>query len=474
MIALESRTDGSPGPLSRLKVLLVATYEMGRQPFGLASPAAWLRARGATVCMVDVSRERLTPTAFSDADLVAFHLPMHTATRLAIDVIERAARAVPRPHLCAYGLYAPLNAAQLRSLGVTTILGGEFEAGLVRVAERLAIGADLSVHGPQVEPEVSWERLHFRVPDRVGLPPLDRYAALVMPDGLTRTVGYTEASRGCKHRCRHCPIVPVYDGHFRVVPIDTVIGDIAQQVDAGAEHITFGDPDFFNGITHAIKLVTRLHECFPQVTYDVTIKVEHLLAHRRHLRTLRDTGCAFVVSAFESFDDEVLRRLDKGHTAADAAAAVDLCEREGLALSPTFVAFTPWTTRDGYARFLGSTDALGLVDHVASVQWGIRLLVPAGSRLLELPDLRAIAGPFNQSALVHPWKHPDRGVDALQEAVEQQLQRMLRAGASRREVFDAVCTLAAQAAPQAARHLPIESPRRARATIPYLTEPWFC
>lgn len=467
-------THGGPGPLGRLKVLLIATYEMGRQPFGLASPAAWLRERGAAVRMLDASREPVPPDAFSDTHLVAFHLPMHTATRLAMDVIERAARGVPRPHLCAYGLYAPLNSTQLRSLGVTTILGGEFEAGLVRVAERLATGLDPSALARQVEPEISWERLEFRVPDRIGLPPLDRYAALMMPDGRTRTVGYTEASRGCKHRCRHCPIVPVYDGHFRVVPIDTVIEDIAQQVDAGAEHITFGDPDFFNGITHAIRLVTRLHERFPQVTYDVTIKVEHLLEHRRHLRTLRDTGCAFVVSAFESFDDEILRRLDKGHTAADAPVAVELCAREGLSLSPTFVAFTPWTTYDGYTRFLASVDTLGLVEHVASVQLGIRLLVTAGSKLLELADIQALAGPFNEAALVHPWKHPDAGVDALQENVEKQLQRMLRAGASRRDAFDAVYELAEQAKPQGAQLLPARSPRRARAAIPYLTEPWFC
>jgi radical SAM superfamily enzyme YgiQ (UPF0313 family) len=455
-------------------VSLIATYEMGRQPFGLASPAAWLRERGAIVRMIDASRERVPPDALSDAHLVAFHLPMHTATRLAMDVIERAARVVPRPHLCAYGLYAPLNITQLRSLGVNTILGGEFEAGLVRVAERLATELDPSALDQQVEPEISWERLDFRVPDRVGLPPLDRYAALVMPDGRSRTVGYTEASRGCKHTCCHCPIVPVYGGRFRVVPIDTVIQDIAQQVDAGAEHITFGDPDFFNGITHAVKLVTRLHERFPQVTYDVTIKVEHLLAHQRHLQILHETGCAFVVSAFESFDDEILRRLDKGHTAADAAVAVERCERAGLVLSPTFVAFTPWTTSDGYARFLAGVDALGLVEHVASVQLGIRLLVPAGSKLLELPDVRAMTGPFNEAALVHPWNHPDPGVDALQKSVEKELQRLLRASTSRRDAFDAVYELAAQADPRAARCLPARSPRRARATIPYLTEPWFC
>ena len=77
--------------------------------------------------------------------------------------------------------------------------------------------------------------------------PLEKYARLTMPDGRTRTVGYTEASRGCKHLCRHCPIVPVYDGVFRVVDRDVVLEDIRQQVAAGAQHITFGDPDFFNG-----------------------------------------------------------------------------------------------------------------------------------------------------------------------------------------------------------------------------------
>ena len=32
-----------------VKVVLVATYELGRQPWGLASASAWLRARGADV-----------------------------------------------------------------------------------------------------------------------------------------------------------------------------------------------------------------------------------------------------------------------------------------------------------------------------------------------------------------------------------------------------------------------------------------
>jgi len=139
-----------------------------------------------------------------------------------------------------------------------------------------------------------------------------------MPGGVRRTVGYTEASRGCKHLCRHCPVVPVYQGHFRVVQRDVVLEDIRRQVAAGAQHVTFGDPDFFNGFGHAAELVRTFGREFPGVSYDVTIKVEHLLRHADFLPVLRDTGCAFVVSAVESVDDYVLQHIfDKGHTRAD-------------------------------------------------------------------------------------------------------------------------------------------------------------
>jgi len=39
-----------------LKIVLISTYELGRQPFGLASPAAWLRADGHQVTCADLAR----------------------------------------------------------------------------------------------------------------------------------------------------------------------------------------------------------------------------------------------------------------------------------------------------------------------------------------------------------------------------------------------------------------------------------
>jgi hypothetical protein len=314
-------------------------------------------------------------------------------------------------------------------------------------------------------------RLHFRVPDRTSLPSLDRYASLQMPDGERRTVGYTEASRGCKHVCRHCPIVPIYNGRFRIVQPDVVLADIRAQLEAGARHITFGDPDFFNGPRHAVEIVERLAREWPGVSYDVTIKVEHLLRHADLLPRLAATGCLYVTSAVESVDDAVLAKLKKGHTRADFERAVGLCRAAGLAMQPTFVAFHPWLTRRGYLDLLETIDALDLVEAVAPIQLAIRLIVPQGSRLLELPEIQRIVRPFDPSALSYPWTHEDPAVDALQQGV------MALVGSSvdvpRGDLFERVRTLAQERTGLE----PTMRPRpaaRARATVPFLNEPWYC
>lgn len=438
-----------------MRVVLLSTYDLGRQPFGLASPAAWLRRAGHDVTTIDVSREKAPPDAVAAADLIAFYLPMHTATRLAMPIIDRARAINPNATICAYGLYAPLNAPLLREHGVSVVLGPEAEADLVAVASG---GAPSDARLP---------RLPFMQPDRSTLPAPGRYASLTMPDGASRIVGSTEATRGCKHRCRHCPIVPVYDGQFRVVPVDVVLADIRAQVSQGAAHITFGDPDFFNGPTHARRIIEALHREFPALTYDVIIKVEHLLAHRELLPMLQQTGCLFVTSAVESVDDEALAKLEKGHTRADFVTAATLCRQAGLTLVPTFVAFTPWTTIDSYVDLLGVVADLDLVSNVAPVQWSIRLLVTWESRLLELPDIQRVIGAFDSRTLTYPWRHADPRVDLLQQQV------MALAGTGRRsreDIFQKVCELA-QINQLALRSF---SGGGARAAIPYLNEPWYC
>ena len=448
-----------------MRALLISTYDLGRQPFGLASAAAALEARGVDVVCLDLSRQRLDESLVANSDVVAFYLPMHTATRLALPVIERVRADHPGTPIIAYGLYAPLNAALLRQHGVSSIVGAEFEDDLAaRVLDPF--------RADQLEgPGTAVPRVRFHVPSRGSLPPLGRYAALRLPGGLEKTVGYTEASRGCKHRCRHCPIVPVYDGRFRVVPIDIVLADVRAQVAAGAHHITFGDPDFFNGPKHADSLLRAFASAFPDTTCDVTIKIEHLLQHADLLPGLRDARCLFVTSAVESVDDHVLLKLDKGHTRADFERAVDICRDAGVVLAPTFVPFTPWTSAAGFCDLLQTIDRLGLVDHVAPIQLAIRLLIPEGSRLLDLDDIRTMAGPYSPDSLVYPWRHADPAVDALQQRIERLVGTKI--GASRREAFDQIWDEAHRAADISPppRH---ETGALPRAAIPYLNEPWYC
>ena len=384
-----------------VNVVLVSTYELGHQPFGLASPSAWLKQAGASVTCVDLALQKLPEPSIAAADLVAFYVPMHTATRLAIRALQRVKEINARAHLCCYGLYAPVNEGYLRKLGVRTILGGEFEEGLVALVKRLAADGVRRGDGSQKEPVISLGRQNFLLPDRSGLPELSKYAYLNLGDGERRTVGYTEASRGCKHLCRHCPIVPVYEGRFRVVQQAVVLEDIRQQVASGARHITFGDPDFFNGPRHAVAIIRELHREFPELSYDVTIKIAHLLKRAELLPVLRETGCLFVTSAVESFDDAVLKIFDKGHTREDFERVIELFRQTGLALNPTFVSFTPWTSLEGYQHFLAAIRDLDLLENVAPIQYAIRLLIPAGSKVLELAEVRHLVGPFDEARLCY-------------------------------------------------------------------------
>ncbi|HUK64776.1 MAG TPA: radical SAM protein, partial [Dongiaceae bacterium] len=275
--------------------------------------------------------------------------------------------------------------------------------------------------------------------------------------------------------CLHCPIPPVYGGRFFAVPRDVVLEDARRLIAAGAGHITFGDPDFLNGPTHAVKLVQALHAEFPGVTYDFTAKVEHILKHRELFREFGATGCAFVVSAVESLSDRVLAALEKGHTAADVPVALDIVRSAGVALRPSFVAFTPWTTLDDYRELLNFVETEDLIDDVDPIQFAIRLLVPPGSALLSRPALRPALGDLDAAAFTYRWTHPDPAMDRLEGEVRALVERSTAAAEGAREIFARVRDAAAAAANGAALRRTVAGSRaRLAGRAPRLTEPWFC
>ena len=450
------------------KAVLINPYELGRQPFALAEAAALLKREGIAVTCLDLSLQKLDPEILEGAGLVALYVGMHTATRIACDAIPRIRASAPLAHLCVYGLYAPMNEKLLRGLGVKTLLGGEFEPGLVRLAQRLRSGDSGDV---QTELVINLAKIEFITPDRAGLPQLQRYAHLILPEGGKKTVGFIETSRGCKHLCRHCPVVPVYEGKFRIVPIAVVLADISQQVQAGAAHISFGDPDFFNGPTHAMQVVTAMNAKFPHLSFDATIKIQHLINHAELLPALRTAGCLFITSAVESVADEVLEHFAKNHTRADFERALQLCRSADIFLAPTFVSFTPWTTLEGYLDLLSTLLRLRLVEAVPSIQLCIRLLVPAGSYLLQLPGFREMIEAFDTKLLGYPWRHVDPRVDALQKAVQACAAQGDQQALPRKDIFEKIWRLTHGA-------LGCGAPPLTQAdfgeAIARLSEPWYC
>ena len=427
-----------------MRVLLVSAYELGHQPLHVASPAAALRSAGHDVRCLDLAVERWRPEDVDWAERVAFSVPMHTAMRLAVRAAEAVRRARPELPICFYGLYAPVS--RDRTLGhlADRLIAGEYEPALLR----WAAGEDGD------EPLVQLGRGSFELPARDLLPPLERYAHLAI-GGEERLVGYVEASHGCVHMCRHCPIPPIYDGRIRIVGVDAVLADIEQLAAMGARHITFGDPDFLNGVKHSRAVVAAMHERFPELTFDCTTKVEHVLEFAHLWPELAEAGCLFVVMAVELLNDEILERLDKGHTARQAADAVALLREHGIEPRPSLMPFTPWTTRADLEDIVEFVERADLVGNVDPVQFTIRLLVPEGSLLLERDDWER--GPYDADALSHPWESE---LDGLQ----RRLAAIAEEGAP-----DAYARLRAEIVGE-----PAQIAAGSVEGRPRLTEPWFC
>jgi radical SAM superfamily enzyme YgiQ (UPF0313 family) len=459
-------------------VLLVSCYELGHQPLSLASPLATLRRAGFAPHVVDTSVEPLRDDQIVAARLVAIATPMHTALRLGVRVAQRMRESNPQAHICFYGLYAVLNAEYLLRSGLTdTAMGGEYEETLRALAERLDTGLPIDgvpgigTHARVATPVLT--RLPFAVPARDTLPAIQRYAHLIRGEKAV-PAGYVEASRGCLHTCTHCPITPVYGGRFFVVPRAVVLEDIRAQVRAGARHITFGDPDFLNGPGHSLAVARALHAEFPDVTFDATIKIEHILERRKLFPELGALGCAFVVSAVESTSDAVLHHLAKGHTRADVVQALAILDAAGIPLRPTFVAFTPWTTRRDYLDLLDFVVKHDLVEHVDPVQYTIRLLVPPGSALLAQESVGDWLDELDEAAFSHVWAHPDPAMDALQRTLADEVERAVADKRSNKAIFADVRRLAESVLGVRGQRPVAEGPRARAQPIPHLTESWFC
>ena len=454
-----------PGADPLVKILLISCYELGHQPLHVASAGAFLRAAGHDVSAVDLSVQHLDDADLDSPELVAIAVPMHTAMRMAVPVARAVRdRRGADVRIALFGLYAPLCGPSLEDGLVDSVFGGEYEQALVSLAD-----------GTPDARSIVLDRLTFPLPARDLLPPLARYTKLLV-DGEERLTGYVEATRGCVHRCRHCPVPAVYDGRIRVWQRDALVEDVERLWSQGMRHLTFGDPDFLNAVPHAIAVARAVHKRHPELTFDITTKVEHVLEHPEVIGELRELGLLFIVSAVESTSARVLEILDKGHSAADVVTALCTCRSAGVAFRPSLLPFTPWSTLRDQVDLLDLIAGNDLVDSVDPVQLSIRLLVPPGSLLLERPEMRRHLRGYDPAGFSHLWQHPDPVMETLQEEIAELVAADADAGAPPRSTHIAIRRLTARAAevaglawPGAGRELPPDG-----GTPPRLSEPWFC
>jgi len=449
-----------------MRVLLVSTYELGHQPLQVASPAAALTAAGHDVAAIDLAVQTWDEAAFDRAEAVAFSVPMHTAMRLAVDAASRLRGRRPGIPVCIYGLYAGVSAEHVLGTVADRVIAGEYEDALVHWVSGLGSGQE---PGPG-RASVELGRRTFDVPRRDLLPPPDRYAHLEI-GGESRLAGYVEATRGCTQRCRHCPVPTVYDGRLRVVDAESVLADVDAMVSGGVRHITFGDPDFLCGPRHTTRLLSEVHAAHPDVTFDVTAKVSHVLAHEALWPDLAAKGLLFVTTAVECLDDSLLGLLDKGHTGADAGDAADVLASAGVDMHPTFLPFTPWTTPDTVAEILAFVRRHRLVGLVDPVQYSLRLLLPQGSLLIDEPAIAPYLEGYDPVALTWTWHAADPSVDELAAAVAALVEADSASDAPPQETFAAVERLVAAAGGREHEPAPVVDEPCGR---PRLSESWFC
>jgi radical SAM superfamily enzyme YgiQ (UPF0313 family) len=452
-------------------VVLVSCYELGHEPLGVLTPAGVLDRAGYRARVLDVAMDDFDPALIARAPLVAISTPMHTALRLGARVAERVREINPAAHVCFFGLYAGLHEEHLVPVLADTCLGAEFEADLLELVAAVSRRGDAGARAvrlaaPAREAAGTRERTLDLAPRRSAQEHGARYVRLQL-GGCQRATGYVTTTRGCKHTCRHCPIPAAYGGTFYALPAAQVLADIDAAVALGAQHITFGDADFLNGPTHALRIAREMRRRHPALTFDYTAKIEHLLRLFDVVDELQGLGNLFVVSALESFSDEVLRRLHKGHTAADALAVIHHFERGGLTLRPSLVPFTPWETRASLASLFEIVAREGLVDRIDPVQYSIRLLIPSGSLLLQDADIAAMIGGFDAARFTHRWSHPDPEMDRI----HAELAVISGEFAARKDPVErAFLRMAEIAAPGRVTGLF----SRPRGASPRLTEDWFC
>ena len=459
-----------------MKILLISCYELGNQPIPTASLHAFLKSYSYNPQVLDLSTQKINHEDIQNYDFIALSTPMHTALSIAVKATKIIRRFNKECHICYYGDYADLNSNYLLKNIADSCLSGETQKSILEIIKSIQSSSNTITYKQNREKKKIRliEKPDFKIPERSLLPDLSNYNKLINDQNHVTTAA-VETSRGCKHQCLHCPITPIFKGRFFVVPKEIVLSDIKNLYLQGARHITFTDPDFLNGPKHSLKILREMNNLFPEMTFDFTAKIEHLIQQKDIFTELQELGCLFIVTALESLNNKILKKLIKGHSKKDFLEVLKIARANGISIRPSLIAFTPWTTPKDYIELLDFIEKNELIDEIDPIQMSIRLLIPPESSLLQLQDLKKYIVRFEPEKFSYIWKHPNPKMELLNLKISRIVENHANLKKEALETFVALKKEFSKIFPEIIKEENVTiRTKKITAKPPKLTESWFC
>jgi radical SAM superfamily enzyme YgiQ (UPF0313 family) len=401
------------------RVVLASGYDGGFQPIGVGTAASWLSQAGIDATCLDAFVDGIDEGRLHDADLVGISVQLFQSIAPAVDIAAAVRRTSPQARIVMFGQHANIHAERLVGRHCDAVIRGDWEPALVALA-RQAAGDTVSLPGEVQDVldagapiRVNIQRSGHLPPARHALPGLDRYSSLEAGKFFVRptVIGNVETARGCHHSCSYCSVFAATGTKVNIIPAAVVLEDIRQVVALGATHIGFVDAEFINSRRHGLDVVRRMKAEFPDLTFDIVTRADHIVESKDVIAELKNLGCAFVTSAFEFPRQRVLDAVNKGLTLEHIERAIAFCRSIGLKLNPTFIIFNPWIDLSDLLFFDEWLEQTGLIESVDAEQFRGRLYLYKGSPLLadaDIRNLRLVEHPFH-----YDWEHPDRRVDEI-------------------------------------------------------------
>ena len=408
------------------KVALISTFEGGFQPVSLATSAGILKENHIDFTVLDTYVDGFDPDKFHTQEFVGISVPLFDSLMSGISAARKIRAVNKKAHICFFGQYAMLNMKRLVPDEADSCIYGEWEEQLPALINFLG---DSGINGSDPLPDnlksvyicgrsapakgyFPVRRKNIRIL-RDNLPPLHKYPQQQIDKlvGRKTVSGATEIVRGCHHKCLYCSVYAAYDGRSIPFKSDHVFEDVKNLVNFGMNHLTFLDADFFSLGKYGGSILKNLNKLYPDLTFDFTTRVDHILENAEFFKELANCNLSFVTTALEFPGEQVLNAVGKNISIDQIETAIRLLRSLNIEINPTFIMFNPWMKMSDVIHFKKFVDRNNLEKTIDPIQYETRLHLYKSSPLLKSPALKGIE--LEEKEFHYEWKHPDPAVDEL-------------------------------------------------------------